>query len=298
MAKSNTSSTVSTKIQLSSLPLKTTLLETSNKGHIHLFEGLYSQEVLKATYIAYENKNHRKDQDSPLSIIKINEKHSPTSPPIGIIGGMGPLATLFFIKRLYAVQSIPTVTFMCTKAPDRKASFENKAKQAQLEELMSDVSSFLINDYGCQSIILPCNTAHIFAKRIPKFKSLISTTSTHLKTQNIEEIMILSTETTVKAQLFNHVAPHVHYPSRDVQALITRIIYDEIKTHNTITEEAISLFKQVITKAISSGITTFGLCCTELPIVADDPRVQDFISSLPNKISFIDPTEILIQTLA
>jgi aspartate racemase len=270
--------------------------ETSNSDFI-IYEGSDSESVLNKAYSSYLKCNATKDQDYPLSCIKITPKNASKLAPIGIIGGMGPLATFYFLRKLHQTIDIPTVTFMCCKAQDRKEAYQNPIMHQQLSSLLANVASYLSTEHNCNSIVMPCNTAHCFASNISSFKSLISATTHYIAQNNIKKMMVLSTNTTVNAGLYNNSCDSVIYPNSKMQKLVTEIIYNEIKYFGIVTEKSIRNLKIVLQTYVKQGITTFALCCTELPIIAATPEIQEFLSAFHTPITLVDPMNALINSL-
>lgn len=262
-----------------------------------LYEGSNSQHVLNQLYTDYRNDNYQKDQEYPISCIKITPPTTVIQPSIGVIGGMGPMATHYFLTQFYKTLSLPTITCMYTKAPDRKTAYMDNTLSHELSHLLTDIHSYLKDQYKCQHIVMACNTAHIFLDNAPGFISLIQSMKDYLRQIHVDEIMVLASDTTIKSGLYNDVAKQVYYPSSDMQHYITSIIYSEIKAKGHITHASIHYLKTLLAHYIQKGITTFGLCCTELPMVADHPDIQAMIASSGISIQLIDPMQVLIQRL-
>lgn len=218
--------------------------------------------------------------------------------PIGILGGMGPLATVDamskIIKNTNATcdqEHIPVITVSIPDIPDRTQSILNHDNKPL--EKMSEYLKILENaQAGC--IIIPCNTAHFWFNQLQartpiKMISIIEATINHIKKNHIEEVCILATSATIATQLYqtklteNNIGFIV--PDTHVQQKVMDSIYHyksgKYAESKAIINEVINVY------GLDSGIK-FLLACTELPII-----LEEWITNYPNL--FIDATDILIQ---
>ena len=92
-------------------------------------------------------------------------------PVLGILGGVGPLATAYFmeliIKKTPAERdqdNIPMIVFNDPQIPDRTAFILDKTQPDPLPE-MKNVALWL-EEAGADYIAIPCNTAHYFHEQI------------------------------------------------------------------------------------------------------------------------------------
>lgn len=132
-------------------------------------------------------------------------------PAIGILGGMGPQATVDTINKIIKNTSahcdqehIPTITVSIPDIPDRTESIFLKNNKP-LEKMISYLKILEATHVGC--IIIPCNTAHFWfddlqKQTLIKMISIIEATITHLKNTNTKKVYILATSATIHAQLY------------------------------------------------------------------------------------------------
>lgn len=85
-------------------------------------------------------------------------------PLIGVLGGMGPLATLDFLQKLIAstpVQRdqnhVPTVVWNVPQIPDRQKALAGTG-ESPLPAMLHGIAQ--LNAAGATRIVIPCNTAH------------------------------------------------------------------------------------------------------------------------------------------
>lgn len=234
----------------------------------------------------------KSDQDHTPVLLKKNG----TSTPIGVLGGMGPEASIkmmTLISQKYPDANI--YTLMVPKTPDRTQAILTKPDlQEKIHYIFNHASQFL-SDLGCTQIVLPCNTAHYFSASVLNIKSMIDATTELLKKRELNSIVILSTKGTRDAQIYTHLpVKKVISINDDEQAKITSSIYDEVKAKG-VTDKAINLLVEVVTPYYTQGFTTFGLCCTELPLITQDPRTAQKLAPLTP--TWIDPMEAVVTLL-
>lgn len=89
---------------------------------------------------------------------------------VGIIGGMGPLATIDLYKKVVFLtnaksdqENIPLIIDNNTLIPDRTAYILG-AKEDPFAELLK--SAKRLKQSGCDAFCMACNTAHFFADRL------------------------------------------------------------------------------------------------------------------------------------
>ncbi|WP_370679094.1 aspartate/glutamate racemase family protein [Comamonas sp. GB3 AK4-5] len=83
---------------------------------------------------------------------------------VGVLGGMGPLATLDFLQRLLEVRAarrdqehVPTVTWNVPQIPDRQLALAGGGADP-LPAMLQGIER--LNAAGASCIAIPCNTAH------------------------------------------------------------------------------------------------------------------------------------------
>jgi len=139
----------------------------------------------------------------------------PKLPPgwLGVIGGMGPLATSDFLRKLTLStlvktdqQHIPTLLFGDCTTPDRTASVlgEGPSPLPQLQAAVDFLSSA-----GVQVIAMPCNSAHCYYQDLADrakmpFLHIVDASAQQVLTRNpnANSIGILSTEGTARMGIY------------------------------------------------------------------------------------------------
>lgn len=209
---------------------------------------------------------------------------------LGILGGMGPLATSTLYQRIISKtkvscdqEHIEMVVLNKCSIPDRtKALLDNGENPIpKINEGINELISL-----GCRYFIIPCNTAHCFKKSFNNldkitFIDMISETQKLLKGLE-KKILVLCTDGTKKLDIYGN-GLNVFYPESYFQAIIMNII-----TKTKAGEDAYFLLKKVILDFNNSPLL---LACTELSIYYERLKKD---SDLSNVVIY-DALEILAQ---
>jgi len=217
---------------------------------------------------------------------------------IGILGGMGPEATVDIFQKIVRFTKakkdqdhLRIIIDNNPKIPDRTASIE-KGDDSIVEYLCDTAVN--LQKAGAHFIIIPCNTAHYFIKEIERavaipLINMIAEAVTAVKKAKITSAGILATSGTIKTKL---------YQNEFDRAGIHWVIPDIESQKNIM--EAITLVKRgddkpgiskkllyEIKKLIKKNIEGIVLGCTEIPLVFPYSQV---------KISVFDATTILAES--
>ncbi len=222
---------------------------------------------------------------------------------IGVLGGMGSYATLHLFKRL--LDAFPAekewgrpriiIDNRCTMPSRVRAVIYNERRE-ELVNAMSDSVSRLL-DYGCDKIILDCNTSHIFLNEVLSRSScppgvvfdMIEILAENMSRAGIKEAGLLATEGTFSSRVFDkYFSPksiRLINPSTDKFKTI-RLFIESVKTQavdRKIRSHFVDFLKKMNCRDIILG-------CTELPVIYEQAKneVNDA------KIKIWDPLEQVI----
>jgi len=221
---------------------------------------------------------------------------------IGILGGMGPEATVdlynHIIKLTPAVTDqdhIPTLIFSNPKIPDRSASIDSDNTKLIIKHLREGAR--ILENGGADFIVIPCNTAHRFYRdvvdevEIPVVH-MIEETVKHIVHENneVKEVGLLATSGTLKTDLFQDVLKKhtivAEIPDDNTQNnMVMKAIYS-IKSGGSL-GEAEALLKKAIDTLPDSAKKNVIMGCTEIPLA---------IKGNYKNSNMINPTEILAKT--
>ena len=199
---------------------------------------------------------------------------------IGIIGGMGPLATADVFKKIImntCAQSdqehIRVLIDNNTEIPDRTQAILYNGKNPVPQLVKSAVSLWAM---GAQILVMPCNTAHYFYNQVQNsvdipVLNMIELTCEELKNKNIKKVALLATEGTVNSEIYQKVFEKNNIdfilPDPCGQKAITDLIYKGVKSGNK--DFDVTQVKNELDNIMEKGAEVLILGCTELPVAVD-----------------------------
>lgn len=215
---------------------------------------------------------------------------------IGILGGMGPLATVELFKRIVLKtpakkdQDHPRIIiYNNPKIPDRTAYILGKGENP-LPELIDSAKK--LEKWGADFIIMPCNTAHYFADEIQKaikipLINMVEETAEYIKTLNLKKVGLLATDGTIKGMVYHNAllkrGIEIAVPDKNGQRELMDAIYEGIKAGNLEwgREKMLEIAKKLEKRG--EGLIAG---CTEVSVVL---RQEDF------DIPLIDPMDVIAE---
>ena len=212
---------------------------------------------------------------------------------LGVIGGMGPLATVSFYERVVLNtlakcdnEHIDMVVLSHASMPDRtKCIIENKGGEF-LEVIKKDFK--ILEDIGVEAVAIPCNTSHYFFDEFKKFTSLriinmIEETILEVKRRGIEKIAVFGTLGTLNSKVYEKYANQhgllVKEVSPEDKQAVMDIIYD-IKETNCLDGRR---FVDILSRYCDDE-TVGIIACTELSLL-----------DIPEDINTIDALNVLVK---
>lgn len=220
--------------------------------------------------------------------------------PVGVIGGVGPAATAYFLDMVVRLtraerdqDHLDMVVLQHASIPDRTA-FITGASDDDPGPVMAEDARRL-ERFGVELLVLPCNTAHHFtdeveaAVRVPLLNIVAETVAeARRRVPGLGALGVLATDGTARAGVYQRAAA-AHgiacvLPTDEDQALVMRIIYDQVKAGRPIDHDAL---EAVIGRLRAAGADVVVLGCTELSVAAADSgllerdrRVVDSLDTL------------------
>ena len=212
---------------------------------------------------------------------------------LGVIGGMGPLATVSFYERVVLNtaakcdnEHIDMVVLSHASMPDRtKCIIENKGGEF-LEVIKKDFK--ILEDIGVEAVAIPCNTSHYFFDEFKKFTGLriinmIEETILEVKKRGIEKIAVFGTLGTLNSKVYEKYANQhgllVKEVSPEDKQAVMDIIYD-IKETNCLDGRR---FVDILSRYCDDE-TVGIIACTELSLL-----------DIPRDINTIDALNVLVK---
>ena len=204
---------------------------------------------------------------------------------LGILGGMGPAASAEFVNRLIQQtpascdqEHIPFVLWNNPQIPDRSTSMRN-GNNEPLPFLLEGIRG--LKSVGCDTIVIPCNTAHFWFNDIVKINigtiHIVDSVASALRDANITNttIGVMGTQATVELGLYqtrlNDRGWNCIVPSEEEMSTLVQPAIDLIKSGKL--EQSHPMFMSVVDSLIARGARAVVLGCTEIPLaVKEDNR--------------------------
>jgi aspartate racemase len=224
---------------------------------------------------------------------------------VGIIGGMGPEATIDLMQRILRLTPAPEGRDM-DDIDHIRCLVDNNPKipsriKAIIDKDGEDPGPFIadmakgLESWGADFLAIPCNTAHYYydivqsAVNIPVI-NLIDIVCNHIKTHfpDHDKIGILASTAVKITQLYSNKLKQFDikdvWPDSDHQAILLKVI-KEIKKGN-INSKVQNDYAQVCDNLLHKGVKTAIIACTELSILKGK-----------TSINTVDAAEILAREI-
>lgn len=199
---------------------------------------------------------------------------------IGIIGGMGPAATIDLYKKIVEntpaekdQEHIHVIIDSYPQIEDRTEYilYGGKNPAPRLIE-----SAKRLESAGADALIMPCNTAHYFAKDIEKEVNIplihiVKCSAEAVKNNypKTKKIGLIATTGTIKAGVYGNILKEYGFETIDlpekIENNIMDCIYKGVKAGKT--EEYSILFQQCIDEIADLGADLLIAGCTEIPLI-------------------------------
>lgn len=204
-------------------------------------------------------------------------------PPVGVIGGVGPQATAYFLDmvvRLTAAERdqdhLDMVVLNHASIPDRTAFILGESDENPGPVMAEDARRLAA--FGVDFLVLPCNTAHHFTREIEDavdvpLVNIVEETVAEVRRRvpGVVAVGLLATSGTVRAGVYQRAieaaGARTVLPDEPGQASLMRIIYDQVKAGRPVDVEE---FRALVAGLRAQGAQAVVLGCTELSVVAAD----------------------------
>lgn len=211
---------------------------------------------------------------------------------IGVIGGMGPLATCDLFEKIIlhtaaaTDQEHPRVVIDSNTAVPNRTDALLHGGESPVPEIVKSANRLI--SIGAQVLLIPCNTSHCYYDEIAARSSvpvlhMIALTRDALKGGNVRRAGLLATDGTVQTgvyqRTFDGSGVELLLPSEEDQKAVMGVIYDGVKAGNTAYD--VSAFRRCCENLLARGAETLILGCTELP-----PAFEQYGLNYP----CVDPT--------
>ncbi|WBB32104.1 amino acid racemase [Parvimonas micra] len=212
---------------------------------------------------------------------------------LGVIGGMGPLATVKFYDKIVLNteahndnEHIDLIVLNHSTMPDRtKCIIENKDTEF-LNEIKKDLE--ILERIGIDVVAIPCNTSHYFYDEFKNFTNLkiinmIEETILEIKRRGIKKVTVFGTLGTLNSKVYNKYAKEngieVKELSLEDKKTVMDIIYKIKETNNLESKDFVEILNRYCNDK-TIGI----IACTELSLL-----------DIPENLNTIDALDVLVN---
>lgn len=212
----------------------------------------------------------------------------------GVIGGVGPLATVYFMNRVIDFTEATTDQEHCnlivlqhSTIPDRTAFLVGTGDDDPLPVMIDDARN--LERAGARFIVMPCNTAHHFLSEVAAsvqipFISIVTEAmaAAEAKSPGLTHLGVLATDGTLLTETYKKACDERGItcvtPDADVQAEVMDVIYAGVKAGVPVPRERFDALTQHLR---DKGAQVIILGCTELSVLGQDLGLDaDVVDSL------------------
>lgn len=214
---------------------------------------------------------------------------------LGILGGLGPMSGVYFCEMLTshtrASRDSEHINFLLSSradTPDRSSFILGTSPHDPTPSMINEARR--LESAGADIIAIPCNTAHYFYESICNsvnipIINIIDETAAFCLHEGLKKVGVLATEGTIASGAYSRIFKtrgiEIEPLLQSEQALITKIIFDEIKKGlPPSTDELVSLGYTLAKR----GCERLILGCTELSLIKKNTRLGEY---------YVDSLELL-----
>lgn len=212
---------------------------------------------------------------------------------LGVIGGMGPLATVKFYDKVVLNtdahndnEHIDLVVLNHSTMPDRTRCIIEKKDLEFLNVIKKDLE--ILDNIGVDVVAIPCNTSHYFYDEFSKYTNLkiinmIEETILEIKRRGVKQVAVFGTIGTLNSKVYDKYAQKYGIEVKELSAedknSVMDIIYKIKETNNLENKE----FIEILNKYCDTD--TIGIiACTELSLL-----------DICKSINTIDALDVLVN---
>ncbi|WP_026291625.1 aspartate/glutamate racemase family protein [Marinobacterium rhizophilum] len=198
---------------------------------------------------------------------------------IGILGGMGPLATVDFVKKIIDQTTasrdqdhLPLLVHCVPQIPDRTACLMQN-RESPLAALEKGVHTLVGGGVGC--IAIPCNTAHHWHGDLSRVSPvpilhIARACAEQLAAQEIGCVGIMATDGTLKAGFYNAELGRYGIRLQDTPVALQQQIMEAVyRVKSGALQTGARMLEDCLQRILESGVERVILGCTEIPLALD-----------------------------
>ncbi|SAK82765.1 aspartate racemase [Caballeronia temeraria] len=227
---------------------------------------------------------------------------------IGVVGGVGPAATVDFIHKIVratpAARDQDHIKLIVEQNPQIPDRTENLIGDGPDPTISLYATCKKLETGGADVIAIPCNTAHAFVERIQPYLgipivNMLTTTVRYLRATfpSLEAVGVLATTGTIASGVYEKALESQGLrqvvPSPALQTRVMDAIYGKegVKAGFT-TGRCQQHIAAAIDGLIADGVEVVILGCTELPLLL---RETHAVGANGARVSIVDPTDVLAK---
>ena len=212
---------------------------------------------------------------------------------LGVIGGMGPLATVNFYQRVVLNteakcdnEHIDMIVLNHSTMPDRTKCIIENRKTEFLEAIKKDFA--ILENIGVEAVAIPCNTSHYFYDEFKnltdlKIINMIEETIFEVKKSGVKKISVFGTLGTLNSKVYEKYAKEYELEVKEVseadKQAVMDIIYNIKETNNLDNKQ----FTDILNRYCDDE-TVGIIACTELSLL-----------DIPEDINTVDALNVLVK---
>lgn len=226
--------------------------------------------------------------------------------PVGILGGVGPMATVYFMQRILQMTDagrdqdhVDMLVWNHASIPDRTAYIVGDSDESPGPVMAEDARQ--LEAAGATFIAVPCNTARAFLDEVQAaveidVLDIVAETvdAAQAAIPGLTTLGILATDGTLHSRIYHDTAIERGLtpvePDDVVQKDVMSMIYDGVKAGMPVERER---FDAAVAHLRAKGAGAIVLGCTELSILQTDLAVDE-----PDVIDSLDALAARTVTLA
>ena len=221
--------------------------------------------------------------------------------PVGVLGGLGPAATVLFMHRLVELTEahrdqdhVDLLVWQHGSIPDRSAFLLGHGQSPE-PALVADAVA--LERAGARFIAIPCNTAVVWVEQmraavaIEVLDTVVETVDAARRAvPGLQRLGVLATDGTLLAGTYAGAAAaagiELLTPAPEVQREVMSIVYDGVKAGVPVPRER---FDALVDHLRGQGAEAVALGCTELSVLhgelgVDDVTIIDSIGALARRV--------------
>ena len=210
---------------------------------------------------------------------------------IGVIGGLGPKATTYFMDLVIDntvsendQDNVDLLVCQFSSIPDRTSFILGNSEDSPVPEMIK--CARLLEREGCKYIVIPCNTASYFFDEVQdrvnsKIINILEETSKFVLKTNPKKVGLMATDGTIKSGAYHKFIDSdlLFIPNNEYQSKVMNIIYNKVKKNKIVT---LNEFEEILNYFRRNGCEKIILGCTELSVVYSYLKItySDVVDSL------------------